>query len=515
MTATISIVTPVYNPPLNAWRQNVASVLGQSDPNWRWLIVDDKSPNPKIKTELERLAKRDSRITVIFSEKNGGIVAASNIALQRVQTDFVTFLDHDDALTRDAIEVVRKTIAENPEADVIYSDEDKINRFGQHYDQTRKPVWSPEKLRGQMYIGHLAVYRTSLVKQVGLLRPQCEGSQDHDLALRVTELARDVVRIPKVLYNWCVVPGSTAATADNKPYTWTAGLTAVRDHLKRTGSRATADYGSHPSHYTITREVSRPSPVSVIIPTRGTRGVINGQQVVFVEELLKSLVANSGPLSVEYVLVYDADTPAGVLAQAAAIVGADNLTLVPYLEPFNFSKKCNLGALGATYELLVFLNDDMSCISDQVLAHLAAPLTEDGVGMTGAKLFFEDGSVQHGGHIHDRIDNRIAYYGAPANYPGEFGALIVNREVSGVTGACMAITKTVFHEVGGFSELFPNSYNDVDLCNKVRSRGYRILWLADVQLYHYESKSRIPVVAQGDYVNINARWGRTDDDFYA
>lgn len=514
MTETISIVTPVYNPPLRAWRQNVKSVLGQTDPNWRWVIVDDKSPDPRIRIELERLAKRDSRITVIFAEQNGGIVAASNLALNEVETEFVTFLDHDDALTNDAIAIVRDTIREHPEADVIYSDEDKIDRFGRHYDQTRKPVWSPEKLRGQMYIGHLAVYRTALVKKVGLLRPQCEGSQDHDLALRVTELAREVVRVPKVLYHWRVVPGSTAATADNKPYTWTAGLVAVQDHLKRTGARATADYGSHPSHYKITRDITTPTPVSVVVPTRGTVGTVYGKEIVFVEELLRSLIDNSGKQKVEYVIVHDAETPKEVLDNLKKIAGK-NLTLVPYLEPFNFSRKCNVGALNASHNVIVFLNDDMTCISDNVLAHLVAPLRESGVGMTGAKLFFEDGSIQHGGHLHDTDDNRIAYYGAPANYPGQFGALIVNREASGVTGACIAMTKKVFEEVGGFSELFPNSYNDVDLCNKVRSRGYRILWLADVQLNHFESKSRVPIVAQGDYFNIHARWGRTADDFYA
>ena len=514
MTSVITIVTPVYNPPLRAWRQNVKSVLAQSDPNWRWVIVDDKSPDSKIHVELERLARRDSRITVVFAEKNGGIVAASNLALHEVETEFVTFLDHDDALTKDAIETVRQTLELHPEADVVYSDEDKIDRFGRHYDQTRKPVWSPEKLRGQMYLGHLAVYRTKLVERVGLLRSQCEGSQDHDLALRVTELAREIVRIPKVLYHWRVVPGSTAATAENKPYTWTAGLTAVQDHLKRTGSSATADYGSHPSHYKITRAMTKPAPVSVIVPTRGTAGTVHGKEVVFVEELLRSLIENSGNHKVEYVIVYDADTPDSVLANLNTIAGSA-LKLVPYLEPFNFSRKCNIGALNASHEVIVFLNDDMTAMSDHVLAHLTAPLGEENVGITGAKLFFEDGSIQHGGHLHDTDDNRIAYYGASADYPGQFGALIVNREASGVTGACMAMKKQVFQEVGGFSELFPNSYNDVDLCNKVRSRGYRILWLADVQLNHFESKSRVPVVAQGDYFNIHARWGRTADDFYA
>lgn len=490
------------------------SVLRQTDPNWRWVIVDDKSPSSRLRRSLKRLANRDSRILVIFAEKNSGIVGASNLGLAQLDSDFVTFLDHDDALAKDAIRRVRETILLNPQVDVIYSDEDKIDRFGRHYDITRKPVWSPEKLRGQMYIGHLAVYRSTLVHRVGYLRPQCEGSQDHDLALRVTEVARQVIRIPEVLYHWRVVPGSTAATAENKPYTWTAGLTAVQDHLKRVGAKASADYGAHPSHYKIVRDLSGAAPVSVIVPTRGSRGIVGGKEVVFVEELLRSLVGNTSAVSAEYLVVFDEDTPEDVLSNLKLIAG-NALRLLPYEEPFNFSKKCNLGALHASFETLVFLNDDMTCISDDVLAHLTAPLREDGVGVTGAKLFFEDGTIQHGGHLHDFEDNRIAYYGAPGGFPGKFGALIVNREASGVTGACLAIKRQLFEQIGGFSELFPNSYNDVDLCNKVRSRGFRILWLADVHLTHYESKSREPVVAAGDYFKINARWGRTSDDFFA
>lgn len=510
----ISIVTPVYNPPLNAWKKAVKSVFSQSDPNWEWIIVDDKSTNLKIHRELLKLSKLDERVKVFFSSENRGIVGASNVGIESATGAFVGFLDHDDSLDSHAVECVRQVLLLDNSIDVVYTDEDKIDKWGRHYHQTQKPVWSPEKLRGQMYFGHFSVYRRALVLEVGLLRPQCEGSQDHDLALRVSEKAQKIVRIPKVLYHWRVVPGSTASNAENKPYTWTAGLLAVRDHLSRTGLGATADFGDHPSHYKITRTTFANTKVSVIIPTRGSTGIVESTNVSYVVELVKSLSKNSESLSIEYVIVYDSETPTEVLTQLASLE-LPQILFVEYEGEFNFSRKCNLGALETSGDVLIFLNDDMQPITHNVIGQLASPLAEESVGIVGAKLRFEDGSIQHGGHIHDLDDNRINYYGVPGEFPGEFGALIVNREVSGVTGACMAMRKSTFLEVGGFSEIFPNSYNDVDISNKTRSLGYRILWLANVEMTHFESKSRIPTVSPGDYFAINTRWGNTKDDYFA
>lgn len=510
----ISIVTPVFNPPLKAWKKAAKSVLAQSDPNWQWIIVDDKSTNKKLQNELLKLSKLDARVKVIFSSVNKGIVGASNVGIESATGEFVGFLDHDDSLDRRAIEFVRQVLISDNSVDIVYTDEDKIDKWGRHYHQTQKPIWSPEKLRGQMYMGHFSVYRRELILEAGLLRSQCEGSQDHDLALRVSEKARKIVRIPKVLYHWRVVPGSTAANAENKPYTWTAGLVAVRDHLSRTGLQATADFGDHPSHYKINRTPSDIPNVSVVIPTRGSKGIVGSSKATYVVELVKSLSKNSQFRNIEYVIVYDSETPKRILTELSDL-DIPQLQFVEFHGVFNFSRKCNQGALHSSGDILIFLNDDMQPITQNVIGQLAAPLIEESVGIVGAKLRFEDGSIQHGGHIHDLEDNRINYYGAPGDYPGEFGALIVNREVSGVTGACMAMRKSTFFEVGGFSEIFPNSYNDVDISNKTRSLGYRILWLANVEMTHFESKSRIPTVSPGDYFAINTRWGKTNDEYFA
>lgn len=509
-----SIITPVYNVPAKFFQDTAASVFGQTFIDWEWILVDDASPSAHVRPMLERLAQSDPRIKLVFAEQNGGIVSASNLAIENASGEFIALLDHDDLLDVRALELVADALESDSTIDMAYTDEDKLGPLGRHYDRVTKPIWSPEKLRGQMYVGHLGVYRTRLVREVGAFRKQCEGSQDHDLALRVSEVARRIHHIPEVLYHWRVVPGSTAATVDNKPYTWQAGLIAVQDHLKRVGLSASADFGPAPSHYTISREPDLTTPVSIVIPTRGTVGSVDGAERVLVVELVRSIIENTAHNEYEFVIVFDTPTKRSVLESLQTLAGG-RLQLIEYGRPFNFSEKCNLGALAAKYDTLLFLNDDMECVSDEVVGQLIAPLNETGIGATGARLLFEDGTVQHGGHKHHYGEYTLNYHGLPNHLPGDFGALLINREVSGVTGACIAMRRSLFREVGGFSELFPNSYNDVDLCNKITASGLRIIWLANTVLRHFESKSRVPSVDPGDYLRISDRWGASRDPYYA
>lgn len=509
-----SIITPVYNVPAKFFKDTSRSVLQQDFADWEWILVDDASPSSHVKPMLNRLSRSDNRVRVIFAEENSGIVGATNLAVAAATGEFVALLDHDDLLAPQALSLVDRALRQDQSIDMIYTDEDKLGPLGRHYDRVTKPRWSPEKLRGQMYVGHLGVYRTSLVHKVGGFRKECEGSQDHDLALRVSELARKVEHVPEVLYHWRVVPGSTAATVENKPYTWQAGLRAVKDHVERIGLDAEVDYGPAPSHYTVTRRPDLTTPVSIIIPTRGGKASVRGSSRVCILSLVESLLAKNSHSNLELVVVYDSETPVHVLSDLKQLTNGF-LKLIEYSKPFNFSEKCNLGALQATNETLLFLNDDMEFVSNEAIGQLIAPLNEPGVGATGARLLFEDGSVQHGGHKHHLGSYTLNYHGYPNEHPGEFGSMLINRETSGVTGACVAIRRSLFLEVGGFSELFPNSYNDVDLCNKITSTGARILWLANTVLSHFESKSRVPVVDPGDYLRIQERWGSSRDPYYA
>lgn len=508
-----SLITPVFNTPQSVLQSTLDSVVAQTYEDWELIVVDDCSTQAAVRDLLHRAAARDTRIRVIERSVNGGIVQASNDAVEAAAGEFIALLDHDDLLTPQALERMAQEIVLDPSADYLYSDEDKIGADGKNFDRFDKPDWSPERLRGQMYTGHLSVLRTALVRQVGGFHEEYEGSQDHDLVLRVTEKSRNIVHVPEVLYHWRVVPGSTAEKIDNKPYAWDAGVRAVTAHLQRVGIRGQAVGGPVPGTYRIERDLELDRSVSVIIPTRGTAGEVWGETRVFVVEAVRSLLATCHHRDLEIVVVYDESTPGSVVTELTQIAG-DRLTLVRFSGEFNFSRKCNEGFLAARGEVLLFLNDDVQAISDEIVGRMIAPLSETDVGMTGAHLFFEDGAVQHAGHAHHMGQFSHAYLGAKRGDYGAFSSLLINREASGLTAACIAMPRDVFVSVGGFSELFPGNFNDVDLCKKVGQAGYRMVWLSDVELYHFESRSRNPLVHSFEQKMIIDRWGGPQRDPY-
>ncbi len=508
-----SIVTPVYEPPLDALRAMIASVREQTFRDWELLLVDDRSPSGAVRAVLREAAAQDRRITVIERAANGGIVAASNDGVTAAKGEFIALVDHDDTLTEDALEAVAEAIESEPTADYLYSDEDKIDAAGNYQDPFRKPEWSPERLRGQMYTGHLSVMRTALVQRLGGFRSGFDGSQDHDLALRVSEQARTVVHIPRILYHWRVVPGSAAGDVNAKPYAWEAGRKAVQEHLERVGITGRAEFGPLPGTYRIVRTADPDQLISVIIPTRGDSGLVWGQRRCYVIEAVRSLVAKAGHDRYEIVVVYDPPTPAAALAELREIAG-DRLVLVPFPEPFNFSAKCNEGFLASSGDIVVMLNDDVEIISDDFLVQLVAPLAEPDVGMTGARLLFSDGTIQHAGHAYRRGHFSHPFFGNDDSDEGPFRALLLNRETSGLTAACVALRRPVYDEVGGFCEELPGNFNDVDFSFKVRGAGYRLIWLAEVRSYHFESRTREPIVHAFEQEIVIGRWPTPDKDIY-
>ncbi|QAY63380.1 glycosyltransferase [Xylanimonas allomyrinae] len=510
-TPRFSIVTPVYDPDIAVLERTIASVVGQTYRDWEWITVDDASPDARVRDVLRQAARRDPRIVVVDRATNGHIVAASNDGVARARGEFVALLDHDDLLAPHALASMAAAIDAHPRADYLYSDEDKVDAQGRHYDTFRKPPWSPERLRGQMYTGHLQVLRTDLVREVGAFREGFDGSQDHDLALRVTEKAREIVHVPEVLYHWRAVDGSTAADENAKPYTWEAGRRAVAEHCRRTGLAARVALGPQTGTYRVTRTGAVDGVVSVVIPTRGDAGVVFGQERVFVVDAVRSLVDLAGDVDLEIVVVYDPPTPATVLDELREIAGTD-LVLVPYTKPFSYSEKCNVGVAASSGTYVVQLNDDVEILSHDFVTQLVLPLADpptagSRVGMTGARLLFEDGTLQHAG-----INNRFggpynALQGMPDGAAGPFGALQIDREVTALTGACIALRRETWDAVGGFTETLPVNYNDVDLSLKVARLGLRRVWLAHVRAFHFESKSRVAGVAQWEIDRFRARWG--------
>lgn len=509
-----SIITPVYDPPVGVLAETIESVVRQTWSDWEFVLVDDCSPNPAVRRALRDAADADPRIRVVERDSNGHIVRASNDGLDAARGDFIVLLDHDDLLDESALERMAEAIDECPEADYLYSDEDKLDGSGSFYDEFKKPDWSPERLRGQMYTSHLSVLRAETVRAVGGFHEGFDGSQDHDLVLRVTERARQVVHVPEVLYHWRVVPGSAAGDQEAKPYAWEAGRRAVQAHLDRTGLAATADLGPVPGTYRVTR-TRRPSGlVSVVIPTRGGRGLVWGESRDFVVEAVRSLIEKNSSVELEIVVVYDTPTPEEVLVKLREIAG-DRLLLVRYESPsFNYSEKCNIGVLASHGEIIIFLNDDLEVVSDDFAGRLTAPLMEPGVGMVGARLLFQDLTLQHAGVIYRRGDPGHAYYCEPDESYGSSSDLLINREVSALTGACIAFRRDVWWSVGGLNEALPLNFNDVDFSLKVAGLGLRLIWLSDLRAFHFESKSRIAVVHKWEHDILKDRWISPESDRY-
>lgn len=505
-TMRISIVTPVYNPPRVAFEQCIDSVLGQTHSDWEWCLVDDCSTQAWVRTRLNELQAQDARIKVYFRTQNGGIVAASNDALALVSSEFVALLDNDDALHRYALKEVASCIAANPSVDYIYTDEDKINQDGEHYEPFLKPKWSPERFLAQNYCSHLSVIRTALINRVGRFRNGFDGSQDYDLLLRVTEQTKNIVHIPKILYHWRAVAGSTALAGDNKLYAFTSATRAISEHLARRSIQAEIGFNQTNLMVTVKRKLTKHPQVSIIIPTCGTRKAVFGVDTCLVVNAVESILRKTTYPNYEIVVVVDKGTPTEVYTDLKR-VGQDRMKIVEYDKPFNFSDKCNLGVVSTDAPLVLLLNDDTEVISPDWLETMVGHISESDVAMVGPMLVYEDNRIQSAAHSNTPTPHNFCR-GYSSSELGDFGMLACARECSGVTGACTLIKRDVYLEVGGMSEIFPLAFNDCDFAFKVLERGYRIIWTPHAKLFHFETASRPDHVEPKEVELITARWGR-------
>jgi GT2 family glycosyltransferase len=503
-----SVVTPIYETPPEVLKAMLRSVQRQSYGDWELLLVDDASPSPHIGQMLAEAAAADPRIRVETRAENGGIVAASNDALAMSTGEFVALLDHDDALHPDALALVAEAIDGNPEADYIYTDEDKIDEAGRHQGPFFKPDWSPERMRTQMYTCHLSVMRRSLVAEVGGFDAEFEGSQDWDLVLRVTERARHVVHVPRVLYYWRTLATSTAGGGeDAKPWAFEAGTRAIQAHCDRTGVPATAERDTeHPGVYRLNPRLEREPSVSIVIPTAATVREIRYESTVLVEHCVKSILERSTYENYEIVVVVDAGIDEAVLGRLTEL-GGSRLRLVDFDEPFNFSKKINRGAVHSDGEMLLLLNDDMEVITPDWIERLVMYAGLPGVGAVGGKLLWEDGRIQHAGVLFENLGYPgHIYRGFARDWNGYSNSVLVAQNYLAVTGACMMTGRESFERVGGFSATFPVNYNDMDYCLKLISDGERIVYDPDTILYHFESSSRSTDVEDWEKDQLRGRW---------
>jgi GT2 family glycosyltransferase len=511
----ISIAVPVFNTPERYLRTTLSSVVNQLYPNWELCVSDDGSTVPHIETVLREYASRDPRIKVVSRAANGGISAATNSAIEVATGEFIAFLDHDDVLPIHALYMVAREIARDADLDVIYSDEDKISRSGRRYDPHFKSDWNPDLFRSQNMIAHLGVYRASLVRKVGGLRTEFDGSQDYDLALRVVEQTRPqrIRHIPHVLYHWRAAADSTARLADAKPYAAIAARKAVQDHLRRHGIRAEVSFakGSRflETHYALDTEPS----VSIIVPTKDQRELLS--------RCVDGILNRTRYKKLEVLIVDNRSKEKETQTYLRQIsTAASQVRVLRYNENFNFSQINNWAVAQSSGEILLFLNNDTEVIGSDWLRHMVANACRLEVGAVGAKLLYPSGRVQHGGVILGMSGVGGHFHlGRRRHDPGYFGRAFLQQNLSAVTAACLAMRRRVFDEVGGFNGRdLRVAFNDVDLCLRIRQRGYLIVWTPLAELYHHESVSRgsdlLPVrhrefLRENEY--MRSKWGRVLD----
>jgi GT2 family glycosyltransferase len=507
-TPRFSVLTPVHETPADVLRAAIDSVRRQSFADWELCLVDDFSQQPHVRQVLAEAALKDSRVRVAYREANGGIVAASNDALAMANGEFVVLLDHDDRLHPEALELVDAAFRGTPEADYAYTDEDKLDAGGHHVGAFFKPDWSPERLRTQMYTCHLSVLRRSLVEEVGGFDPEFEGSQDWDLILKVSERAREVVHVPRVLYNWRMLESSAAGGGEEaKPWAFEAGTRAVQAHCERIGFPARVERDlEHPGAYHLQPELERRPPVSIVIPTAGQTREVRFEQVVLVTHCVRSIVETSTYDNYEIVCVADSSTGDDVLDELRAISG-DRLRVVPYDRPFSFSAKINAGAVRSEGEHLLLLNDDMEVVTPDWLERLVMYSAHGGIGAVGGRLIWEDGRLQHVGVLFENGGfPGHPYRGFPGDFAGYSNSVLVAQNLLAVTGACLMTPREAFEEVGGLTTTFPVNYNDIDYCLKLRAKGLRVVYDPDTILYHFESSSRSADVDDWEMEMIVERW---------
>jgi GT2 family glycosyltransferase len=490
----ISVITPVYNTDPQWLRACIDSVRRQVYPNWELCLCDDASSKPETIQTL-REYEADPKIRIRYLSINGGISAASNAALAMAHGDFIALLDHDDELRPEALAEVVRHLNRTPDADVFYSDEDKLDLAGGRCDPYFKPGWSPDHFLSCMYTCHLMVIRRTALEEVGGFRSGYEGAQDYDLLLRIVDRPgpTKVEHIPRILYHWRKLPESTASAGLAKPWALDAGKLAIEDHVRRTALDADVLPGGAPGVYRLRRRIRGTPLVSLVIPTSGRPRTADGRTVDVLAQAIRSVVEKTAYREYELVLVLSGNGTPGPLPETTvrALDGTRHRVItLERLGLFNFSASINAGAAAALGEHLVLFNDDLEVISPEWLTALLEYSQEPGVGAVGPKLLYPDGRLQHVGIVLGVAGVAAhAYHQHPGVSPGYGGSVMMARNYSAVTGACLMTRRAVFEEVGRFDERLPTDFNDVDYCLRVQRAGYRVVYTPWSQLYHHESAS--------------------------
>ncbi|WP_165492887.1 glycosyltransferase [Lichenihabitans psoromatis] len=467
----ISVLMPTFNSPSIHLQRAILSVLNQTYANWELCIYDDCSTSSHVRPILEFYARIDSRIRVLFGQRNGGISAASNAALDLCTGEFVALLDHDDILTADALATIASHIERNPEVDLLYTDEFKVDEDNIITDLFAKPDWSPTYLLNYMYTGHLSVYRAPLIKELRF-RSAYDFSQDYDLALRAA--AREnlkVVHVEQKVYGWRMVPGSGAQ--GDKPDARRTNVAALQSFIEQRGWKGNAIASRFANEVRFDRTPH--GRVSIIVPS---------DNVANIEATIASIVGRTTYADYEILIVTRSEIAAAV--RARPLVAGPSPIFVPFDKPYNFSAKCNAGAAVATGEFLVFYNDDVRVRDGDWVESILDYLSLPGIGAVGPKLLYENDSIQHAGMVSGvRRLVGTAFHTFPDETAAHYGFAQTVHEVSLICGACLAMRADLLQQIGGWdADNAPIMHSDVDLCFRIQQAGFRCVYTPYASLTH-------------------------------
>lgn len=478
----ISIIVPMYNTPEKYFKELVESLKNQTYSNWELCLADGSEIKEKYINETVK--ELGEKVKYKFLKENKGISGNSNEALKLATGDYIALLDHDDLIPIFSLYEIVKEINRNPDADFIYTDEDKIieekeNRISPHFKQD----YAIDTLRSYNYICHFSILKKELMQKLKGFNSEFDGSQDYDLILRATEQANKIIHIPKILYHWRISENSVASGAQAKPYAYEAAKRAILAHLERCGiSGAKVEDSRIIGLYKITYPVIGKPKISIIILNKNHKKDLKR----CINSILKSTYTNY-----EIIIVENNSSKKSIFKYYDKIKSEKIKIETCNLDKFNYSKLNNYGVSKSTGEYLVFLNNDTKIITKNWLENIVGNCQRKEIGAIGAKLIYKNKRIQHGGVVlnltgtagHLNLNEK-------EKNPGYMGRIMIQQNVSAVTGALLGISKKDFEKIGGFDESFPIAYNDVDLCLKLLEDGKLITYNPYIEAYHFESKSR-------------------------
>lgn len=480
-----SVLVPLYNTPDSFLKAMIESVQAQTYKNWELCLADGSDSGHSFVGEIcKKYADGDRRIKYEKLEKNLGISENTNACIRMATGEYIALFDHDNLLHPSALYEVMRAICEHG-ADFIYTDENTFSEEPRDaYNPHFKPDFSPDTLRSYNYICHLSVFSRELLDSVGYFRSEYDGSQDYDLILRLTEKAKKVFHIRKILYYWRAHKNSVAQDVGAKPYTVTAAKKALAAHLERCGLKGEVLDSSVPTTYHIKYEIDGNPLISVIIP--------NKDHTDDLDICLKSLYEKSSYKNFEVIIVENNSTEKETFEYYEALTQKyGNIKIVKWEGNFNYSAINNFGVNYAKGEFILLLNNDVEIINGSCLEEMLMFAQRKDVGAVGAKLYYSDDTVQHAGVIlglGGTAGHAHKHFGR--SHPGYMARASIAQNLSACTAACLMMRRDVFDEVGGLDESFEVAFNDVDLCMKIRKKGYLVVFTPYAELYHYESKSR-------------------------